>query len=150
MKMKDGLWLCNRFHNLEEIILYFFVIFYLRSRLKFRTLNAARIIGQKGSSGLCWSEFSAWTAGHAFWREAISPPTCRVAQYLGLKLGMQIDQSVDSPIPNIEHHQRFRHASKISPRAKTHGRFKRGAKHQFDAGLAQLWGAKLEVWFLRL
>jgi hypothetical protein len=25
-----------------------------------------------------------------------------VAQYLGLKLGLQIDQSVDPPIPNIE------------------------------------------------
>jgi hypothetical protein len=35
-------------------------------------------------------------------REAISTTVCRVAQYLGLKLGLQIDQKLVSAILNIE------------------------------------------------
>jgi hypothetical protein len=41
-------------------------------------------------------------AANAFLSEAISVAACPVTQYLGLKLGMQIDQSVVPPIPNIE------------------------------------------------
>jgi hypothetical protein len=39
---------------------------------------------------------------HAFWPEAISIAACPVTQYLGLKLGLQIDHSLVPPIPNIE------------------------------------------------
>jgi hypothetical protein len=53
-------------------------------------------------TGLRWGQFSAWTTANAFLPEAISTTVYRVAQYLGLKLGLQIDQSVVTPIPNIE------------------------------------------------
>jgi hypothetical protein len=41
-------------------------------------------------------------AANAFLQESISTPACRVAQYLGLKLGLQIDPSVGCTIPNTE------------------------------------------------
>jgi hypothetical protein len=46
-------------------------------------------------------QLSAWIVAHAFCPEAISIASCPVAQYLGLKLGLQIDHSIVPPIPNI-------------------------------------------------
>jgi hypothetical protein len=60
------------------------------------------VIGEIGFIDMIWSKCSAWIVAHAFWPEAISIAACPVAQYLGLKLGLQIDHSVVPPIPNIE------------------------------------------------
>jgi hypothetical protein len=47
------------------------------------------------------SKWSAWIVAHAFLPEAISIAACPGAQYLRLKLGLQIDHSVVPPIQNI-------------------------------------------------